>query len=480
MSNQPQGGTAQPTDSHRGLRLLGLVAVAAGVLLLMAAAFVLSYAGIHVLALSAGVSPRFARIYPGIFDAMLVVACAAVLALRGAGLPSRCYAWLTMLVLLAAAAGADTLHATNAKLPHKPAAAAAAIIPWVLVLLGFGLLLSMLRYARLRKAMLAAESERAFTQPSGHVEVQQQQQRRHGLDDLFGSRSSPDVPEVRYVPPTKVLPAADTAPDLAIESDPGHDDPSSDEGHPAARTGGRQEQPAGYRSNSASAFSAAPTMDLAVDAGAGTARGPVRRGEGGTVPEPRRATSPAAETGPARDAKPAADAIAAAHAIAAAKPDADAMAASETKPTAEARSKAAAEAKPAPKATAEAMPALKATAEAKSTPKTKSAPKTKPVPKAAVTAEPAPQAEPIPENGPTADTGPTADPAPQNAAAAEPAPQNAAAAGPAPETGPGSDPEATAEPVATAEPEPGAGAETAPAVPLQFDRVRSSPVPPEA
>ena len=47
-----------------------------------------------------------------------------VSALRGAGLPSRCYAWLTMLVLLAAAAGADTVHATNTKLPHKPAAAA--------------------------------------------------------------------------------------------------------------------------------------------------------------------------------------------------------------------------------------------------------------------------------------------------------------------------------------------------------------------
>jgi hypothetical protein len=439
--------TPQPTDSHRGLRLLGLVAVAAGVLLLMAAAFVLSYAGIHVLALSAGVSPRFARIYPGIFDAMLVVACAAVLALRGAGLPSRCYAWLTMLVLLAAAAGADTLHATNATLPHKPAAAAAAIIPWVLVLLGFGLLLSMLRYARLRKAMLAAAPERAFTQPSGHVEAQQQ---RHGLDDLFGSRSSPDTPEIRYVPPAKVLPAADTAPDLAIESDPGHDDPSSDEGHPAARAGGRQEQPAGYRGNSASAFSPAPTMDLAVDARTSTGRGPVRRGEGGTVPEPRRATSPAAETGPARAATLAADA----------KPAADATAASETKPTAAARPEAeakpalqtAAEARPALKATAEAKPTPKATAEAKPAPKVKSAPKTKPVPKAAVTAEP------IPETGPPA----------------EPAPENAAAAGPAPETGPGSDPGATAEP------EAGAGAEAAPAVPLQFDRVRSSPVPPEA
>ena len=83
MSKQPQEDA--PTDTHRGLRLLGLVAVAAGVLVLMAAAFVLSYTGIHAIALSAGISPRFARIYPVIFDAMLVVACAAVLALRGAG-----------------------------------------------------------------------------------------------------------------------------------------------------------------------------------------------------------------------------------------------------------------------------------------------------------------------------------------------------------------------------------------------------------
>jgi len=382
MSDQPQGGSAQPADSHRGLRLLGLVAVAAGVLLLMAAAFVLSYTGIHAIALSAGIRPRFARIYPVIFDAMLVVACAAVLALRGAGLPSRCYAWLTMLLLLAAAAGADTVHATNTKLPHKPAAATAAIIPWALVLLGFGLLLSMLRHARLRRAMLAAAPERAFTQPSGHVEVRQ----RPGLDDLFSSKHAADAAAVRYVPPTKPLPPADAAMDLAIESDPGQDDPSSDEGHPAARAGERHEQPTGHRGNSASAFSPAPTIEIAKDARTPAATGAERRAEAGTVPVPRPAPSPAPETKPARGAKPA----------------------GETKPTAVG----------APKASAKAQQA--------------------------------------------------------------------------PETEPKSDPEATAEPEGTDEAEASAnpedtpdvdtvpGAEDAPAVPLQFDRVRSSPVPPEA
>ena len=426
MSDQPQRGSAQPADSHRGLRLLGLAAVSAGVLLLMAAAFVLSYTGIHALALSAGVSPRFARIYPVIFDAMLVVACAAVLALRGAGLPSRCYAWLTMLVLLGAAAGADAVHATNTRLPHKPTAAAAAIIPWVLVLLGFGLLLTMLRHARLRRAMLAAAPEHAFTQPSGHVEVRQ----RPGLDDLFSSKHAADAPAVRYVPPTKPLPPADTAMDLAIESDPGQDDPSSDEGHPAARAGERQEQPAGYRGNSASAFSPAPTIEIAKDARTPAASDAERRAKAGTVPVPRPAPSPAPETKPARGAKPA----------------------GEAKPTAVG----------APKASAKAQQASKA----------------KPVPgaeRAAQTpaaAEPAPEAEPISE--------------------AESATAATAEAEQAPETEPKSDPETTAEPEGTNEAEASAnpedtpdvdtvpGAEDAPAVPLQFDRVRSSPVPPEA
>jgi len=112
MSDQPAARAPQ-SDGHGGLRLLAVAAVALGVLLLAAAAFVLSYAGIHAVALSAGVSPRLARIYPVIVDSMLVVTGAGVLALRSAGLPSRSYAWLSMLALLAAAAAADALHATG-------------------------------------------------------------------------------------------------------------------------------------------------------------------------------------------------------------------------------------------------------------------------------------------------------------------------------------------------------------------------------
>jgi Protein of unknown function (DUF2637) len=147
---------ARPAEAHRVLRLLALTAVSLGVLVLAAAAFLLSYPGIHAIALQAGVSPPLARVYPVILDAMLVIACAAVLSLRGAGAISRSYAWLALLVLLAAAAGADALHSAGIRLPHRPAAAAAAIIPWALVLIGFGLLLAMLRHARLHRAAVAA------------------------------------------------------------------------------------------------------------------------------------------------------------------------------------------------------------------------------------------------------------------------------------------------------------------------------------
>ena len=145
-------GAAPAAESHRVLRMLALVAVSLGVVVLAAAAFVLSYHGIRAIALEAGVSPDLARIYPLIFDVMLVVAGAAVLSLRGAGWIVQAFAWLSLLVLLAAAAGASTLYATNTHLPHKTAATIAAILPWALALLGFFLLLAMLRHARLRRA----------------------------------------------------------------------------------------------------------------------------------------------------------------------------------------------------------------------------------------------------------------------------------------------------------------------------------------
>src|SRR5215468_4322546 len=86
MSNDPVGGRPRSADLHSTLRVAALATVAVGVVLLAAAAFVLSYQGIHQIARQAGVSPGLAKLYPLIFDAMLVIAGAAVLLLMAFGL----------------------------------------------------------------------------------------------------------------------------------------------------------------------------------------------------------------------------------------------------------------------------------------------------------------------------------------------------------------------------------------------------------
>src|SRR6185369_6219807 len=85
MNDHPPANGSRGSDPYRTLRLVALIAAIAGVILLAALAFVLSYAGIHALARQAGMSAGMARLFPIIFDAMLVVSCVAVLLLRGAG-----------------------------------------------------------------------------------------------------------------------------------------------------------------------------------------------------------------------------------------------------------------------------------------------------------------------------------------------------------------------------------------------------------
>jgi Protein of unknown function (DUF2637) len=147
----PAASDRQRRDGGRVLRVLALIAVAVGLAGLTAAACVLSYSSIHHLAIQAGVPTRLARVYPLIFDALLVLAGCSVLALRGAGIVSRVYGWLCMLLLLGGLATGGALHAAATKIPRRLAGVVAAIVPWVLVLIGFGLLLALLRYARIRR-----------------------------------------------------------------------------------------------------------------------------------------------------------------------------------------------------------------------------------------------------------------------------------------------------------------------------------------
>jgi Protein of unknown function (DUF2637) len=162
MNDNPRANGSRGRDPYAALRLIALIAAIAGVVVLAAAAFVLSYGGIHKIALSAGVSPSVARVFPVIFDAMLVVSCAAVVSLRSAGWWQRTYAWLTTLALLVVVAAADAVQATGTHIPRKPAAATVAILPWALLLLSFSLLLSMLRQFR-RTQAAAADAASAYS-----------------------------------------------------------------------------------------------------------------------------------------------------------------------------------------------------------------------------------------------------------------------------------------------------------------------------
>ena len=149
MSDFPGQPRFRAACYGNGVQVTAVVIVVTGVVLLAVAAFLVSYAGIRQIAVAAGVSPAVAGLYPLIVDAVLVVACVAALALRGAGWQMQGYAWLSVIVLLAVA---GAVHAAGISLSHRPAAAAVAALPWALFLLGFGLLLSMLRHLRTARA----------------------------------------------------------------------------------------------------------------------------------------------------------------------------------------------------------------------------------------------------------------------------------------------------------------------------------------
>ena len=510
MTYQHPAQAERSADNHRGLRLLALTAVVVGLMLLAAAAFVLSYAGIHEVALSAGVSARWARLYPLIFDATLVIAGAAVLSLRGAGLPSRCYAWLTMLALFAAAGGADMVHAMGIALARKPTAAAAAIIPWALVLIGFGLLLCMLRNARLRRLAAATKPETVVPERSSNVEVRagvhevrpdEPDSARRAVSPIVSASAVTAVtPAASLVTRPALAPAAEETPppdaatpagratdapvdpelDLALEAEPGPDDPASDEGslwflRPDSEElaeDGLQPDLASADDRPVSAFSSAPTTPLdagapgsAVDLGPGDGNGTLleRTGDAGPgdppvnqlPPHPR--VAPESTFEPLPNPTPASD-----------------------------------PGQPGAGPTRQPEAGTEPEAEPTRQPDTDSEPEAEPDGEPQPGLPPDSQPAPPPDPGPAPDRRPPLVPAqprptPESAASLQPSqPKPASETGQAlpagPETGPDApaDPAPTSDADSTSDPdsEPESGATPPSAAP--FDRMRSSPSPPEA
>jgi hypothetical protein len=150
-----------PAPRRNWPSLLVNLAVLVVVVALAAATFVLSYSGVHAIVLQADVSPRLARIYPGLFDAVFVIACVAAVVLRDARWWARWYAWLVIILMVAVVGAADVVYATNVTLRHRTIEGVVAAAPWVLLLLAFSLMLTMLRQSRVQQAPATALAEPA-------------------------------------------------------------------------------------------------------------------------------------------------------------------------------------------------------------------------------------------------------------------------------------------------------------------------------
>ncbi len=141
-----------PAARRNWARRLVNVLVALVVIAVAAATFVFSYDGVHAVALLGGMSAQLARYYPGLFDAVLVIACVAAVMLRDGRWWARLWAWVVAIVLLAAIGTTDVLHAMNYTLRHRPTEGIVAAAPVVAVLLAFSLLLTLLRQSRTQPA----------------------------------------------------------------------------------------------------------------------------------------------------------------------------------------------------------------------------------------------------------------------------------------------------------------------------------------
>jgi len=143
---------AAPAPRRNWVRRLVNLLVALVVIAVAAATFVFSYDGVHAIALLGGMSTQLARYYPGLFDAVLVIACVAAVVLRDGRWWARAWAWVVLVVVLAAIGATDVVHAINYTLRQRTTEGIVAAAPVVAVLLAFSLLLTLLRQSRSRAA----------------------------------------------------------------------------------------------------------------------------------------------------------------------------------------------------------------------------------------------------------------------------------------------------------------------------------------
>ena len=215
---------AQAQTAPRRNWLHGLVnfAVAVVVLAVAAGTFFLSYPGVHAIARQGGVSGQLARFYPGLFDAVLVIACVAAVMLRDARWWARCWAWLVAIVILGSIGAADVLHAMSYGLRQRPTEGVVAAAPVAAVLLAFSLFLTMLRHSRPRPAQAAPGQGPARGPAEGGAADQPTAPMMFSNVETVPVLAAGAVP--RPPAPPIALPAAPAGPPTADLPDDGVDD----------------------------------------------------------------------------------------------------------------------------------------------------------------------------------------------------------------------------------------------------------------
>jgi len=261
------------------LNLLVLIVVLA----IAAGTFVLSYSGVHAIALQAGVSSQLARIYPWLFDAVFLIACVAVVMLRDAEWWAQLYAWLVIFLMVAIVAAADVMHAMNVTVQHRALEGVVAAAPWVLLLLAFTLMLAMLRQSRIQQRLAGAPAEPAYLypgpaeppeavpEPGTHAlpvgvwlpQDEPEPYDDHGPEDVHAQEDAPaphdaDLPQGEDVPHEDVpehedVPQDETAQPAEAAAEAGGDAPEPDttevpvaqeaDAEPAARAAAADEPP---------------------------------------------------------------------------------------------------------------------------------------------------------------------------------------------------------------------------------------------
>ncbi|MFB9836822.1 DUF2637 domain-containing protein, partial [Actinoallomurus acaciae] len=163
--------TITPAQYSKAQRRLLTTLGGLGVAALAAGTFVLSYDDLRLLALRGGAARRWAFLYPGMLDGLVVVIILAILSARRSGWFSRAVRWLLLVILIAGAGAAGIQRAVKgyAVLSDTPVDVGVAVAPWAILILAIWLWIAMIKQVlslRTRRSRRGDPAEPAAPGPS--------------------------------------------------------------------------------------------------------------------------------------------------------------------------------------------------------------------------------------------------------------------------------------------------------------------------